>query len=429
MAKRPLGASFRAINTFPSLSPAWFLLSLAAAFIPFLFAGCASPGEPVERTAPIPLAVSDLAARQSGNDVVLTFSLPKETTGHNPVSTPPSIEIYRGIYPALSAAASLTTQSPPPLLATIPPAMVNSYTNGGTFRYSDSLTAGDFAAGNSLTVASYIVRARLSPTKDSADSNRANVEIYAAPNPIADLQSQAIQSGIDLTWSAPRATLTGATPAIAGYRIYRANAETPATAAAAAAADMERSNAPGTPNTIAASAAPSASAATPPQPTSPFVQIGDASTDEYRDGDAQKDKTYVYSVRSTIHAGENLLESADSNLATITLRDVFPPSTPTQLIATGVPAEPGLGPHIDLSWAINPETDLAGYNVYRSEQAGGHGTRINAQLLPTPAFRDMNAMPGQSYFYEVTAMDRTGNESPAGPAVEAALPAGSQASP
>ncbi|HKQ85727.1 MAG TPA: fibronectin type III domain-containing protein, partial [Candidatus Acidoferrales bacterium] len=90
---------------------------------------------------------------------------------------------------------------------------------------------------------------------------------------------------------------------------------------------------------------------------------------------------------------------------------------------------------IDLSWAINPETDLAGYNVYRSEKADISGTQLNSQLLPTPAFRDMNAVPGQSYYYTVTAVDRTGNQSAPSAAVEAGLgsaagsPAGNQATP
>jgi fibronectin type 3 domain-containing protein len=111
------------------------------------------------------------------------------------------------------------------------------------------------------------------------------------------------------------------------------------------------------------------------------------------------------------------------------LHDVYPPAAPTQLIATPVPTENGTPAHVDLSWAINPETDLAGYNVYRSDQSGVPGTRLNSQPLPTPTIRDMNAVPGRSYFYTVTAVDRTGNESAASAAVRVALPAESQASP
>jgi fibronectin type 3 domain-containing protein len=77
---------------------------------------------------------------------------------------------------------------------------------------------------------------------------------------------------------------------------------------------------------------------------------------------------------------------------------------------------------VELSWAINPETDIAGYNVYRSEQEGIPGLRLNQELLLTPAFRDMNAMSGRRYSYTVTAVDRSGNESPASVAVEGGVP-------
>ena len=51
------------------------------------------------------------------------------------------------------------------------------------------------------------------------------------------------------------------------------------------------------------------------------------------------------------------------------------------------------------------------------------GTRLNPELLLTPAFRDMNAVPGHRYFYTVTAVDRSGNESPASAAASGDVPA------
>ena len=67
--------------------------------------------------------------------------------------------------------------------------------------------------------------------------------------------------------------------------------------------------------------------------------------------------------------------------------------------------------YLELSWAIAPEHDVAGYNVYRSEAGGEAGKRQNVDLLPTPAFRDMNVAPGKTYYYTVTAVDRAQNES------------------
>jgi fibronectin type 3 domain-containing protein len=393
-------------------------------------ANCASPGEPVERKAPIPASITDLAAEQSGNAVILTCTVPRETIEHSALAETPAVEIYRAIHPVATPASSANPVSVA-LLVTIPGILVTNYTQENHFRYVDSLTAGDFLPNHQQSMATYVIRTSASPKKESADSNRIELAIYPAPVPIDDLHADATESAIHLVWSAPQTTLTGDAPQIASYYVYRANAQTPATAAATSTLISPNANA-ATNETAAAAAgesvAPSSGA---PLLTSPLAEIGTSGSLEYLDTDVQKDKTYVYSVRSAIQAPGKLLQSSDSNLAVITLRDVFPPSIPTGLIATPVPAEDGSAAHVDLSWAINPETDLAGYNVYRSEQAGGSGTRLNSQLLPTPAFSDMNAMPGQSYYYRVTAVDRTGNESAASAAVEARLnsAAGSQVSP
>ena len=69
----------------------------------------------------------------------------------------------------------------------------------------------------------------------------------------------------------------------------------------------------------------------------------------------------------------------------------------------------GEAPSIDLSWDANIEADVAGYNVYRSE--GAAFARVNAELVATPAFRDMHVEAGRQYTYRVTAVDQRKNES------------------
>jgi len=64
-----------------------------------------------------------------------------------------------------------------------------------------------------------------------------------------------------------------------------------------------------------------------------------------------------------------------------------------------------------LSWAINVEPDLAGYRVYRASARDQKGELLTHELLPTPSFRDSSVQRGQSYWYTVTAVDRSGNES------------------
>ena len=122
-------------------------------------------------------------------------------------------------------------------------------------------------------------------------------------------------------------------------------------------------------------------------------------------------KTYTYSVRSVAQYPDVQVESADSNIVTVTPRDIFPPAAPVGSIIVPVPAQNGQPGYLDLSWSISEETDIGGYNVYRSEQEGAPGNKLNPQLLLTPAFRDMNVVAGRRYFYTVTAVDRAGNES------------------
>jgi hypothetical protein len=124
-----------------------------------------------------------------------------------------------------------------------------------------------------------------------------------------------------------------------------------------------------------------------------------------------------------------VIESGDSNLASVTPKDTFPPAAPQGLVVVFVPLVGEAPAHIELSWAINSETDIAGYNVYRSEQDGALGTRLNPELLLTPVFRDMNAVSGRRYLYTVTAVDRYGNESPAGAAAAGGVPVENQATP
>jgi predicted phage tail protein len=131
---------------------------------------------------------------------------------------------------------------------------------------------------------------------------------------------------------------------------------------------------------------------------------------------------YVITVRSVAQYGSESVESADSTPALITPRDIFPPATPTGLEIAVIPASPQVRAYVELSWAISTEEDLAGYFVYRSDREDTPGDRINADVLPSPAFRDISVQPGKRYYYRVSALDRAGNESPMSSAVAADVP-------
>jgi hypothetical protein len=367
---------------------------------------CAAPGEPIERKPQVPTAITDLAAQQQGNDVILTFTLPKDTVDHRPLKKTPAIEFYRGFDPP--AATKTGTQEPLFLILTIPPAMVANYSEKNRIRVINSLNSSDLSPHVGWT-ASYAVRTRASVKKESADSNHAGVRVYPAPDPIADLHVEVAHSGIILKWTPPQITIAGSAPSVAAYHIYRAEA----------APELQ----PSTPPTA------SAAVGGVPKLKVPLARIGESTEPTFQDRQIEFGKTYVYSVRSLVQYSEIELESADSNLVIATPRAIFPPEAPQNLTVVLVPAQGENSAYLDLSWAISAETDVAGYNVYRSEQDGVPGRRLNSELLLTPAFRDMNAVPGRQYVYTATAVDRAGNESPVSASASGGIPIEAQSKP
>ena len=373
----------------------YFCLSI---FVFAFLTGCGAPGEPTERKAPTPVAVTDLAASQQGNDVVLTFTLPKESIEHKPLKHLPAVEIFREIGPKSPSVSSqilseFTKNATP--IATIPPQMVGALVNRNQFRFVDTLTADDFSGGRAV----YIVRTRTSPKKVSADSNYVPVAIHPAPDAISDLKAEVTRQAIVLTWTLPQRTLAGSVPSIFTYSVYRA--ETDLTSPAAA-----------TPNT--------ASAGTDQKNL--FAHVGDTPAPPFRDTQVQIGKKYTYSVRSIAEYDDARVQSADSNFASVDRLDLFPPSAPEGLVAALVPAQGQSPASFDLSWSISPDNDIAGYNIYRNEGEITTRTKLNPALLLTPAFRDMNVVPGRHYLYTVTAVDRAGNESPGSTPISGDVP-------
>lgn len=367
-----------------------------------LLFGCAAPGVPVTRQPAVPRAITDLSAKQSGDSIVLTFTLPKETIQGKALSKPPAIEIYRA-FGSAQAVSSGGTSGQPQLVTTIPSQIVEQYHEDGRIRFSDVLTPTDFAA-HVGSAALYAVRTRLGK-HDSGNSNIVRVLILPAPERIEDLRAQITQTTMELSWTMPAILPTGsAPPASLRYRIYRAEVSD-SNPAAAASSNMHHES---------------------PQ----FVLLGESGTPSYGDTSFTFGHTYSYSVRSVAAYKSGSVESEESNVLNVTPRDTFAPATPENIAATATPSNGSAPPHVDLSWAIHSESDLLGYNVYRSDTESSPGTRVNAAPLVTPVFRDDTVVPGAQYFYRVTAVDRAGNESaPSAPVTVTVPNADSQKNP
>ena len=97
--------------------------------------------------------------------------------------------------------------------------------------------------------------------------------------------------------------------------------------------------------------------------------------------------------------------------------DIEPPAAPLGLTALGADQQ------VELAWEANAEEDLAGYNLYRSEvtpvEAGGSPVN-GADLISGEAYTDAGLANGTTYYYAVTAVDASGNESALSAEVSAA---------
>ncbi|MFE5589007.1 fibronectin type III domain-containing protein [Streptomyces sp. NPDC056549] len=70
-----------------------------------------------------------------------------------------------------------------------------------------------------------------------------------------------------------------------------------------------------------------------------------------------------------------------------------------------------------LKWAANKEMDLAGYRVYRRLSTSATWTKVGSatSLVTAVSYADSPPPTGQTYLYELRAVDKAGNESPGGP--------------
>ena len=344
-------------------------------------AGCGAPGEPLPPSPPIPEDVSDLAGHQAGDGVLLTFTLPTKSTLGDRLAGIPTFEILRG---AAKADARVDEKSFR-VVDTIPGAVMAAYAPRGKAEFLDPITPAEIRLHPGETVV-YKVRARVTDRKASADSNTLLLQLYPVPERIEHVDARVAESGIELSWSAPRQT-SGGEPLtqVDQYHVYRGEIE--ADSQDAAAKDIHQA-----------------------KWKSPLLQIAATSEQDYRDSGFDYGKTYLYLVRSTVTAGGKPLESSDSPVNVLTPKDTFPPEAPQGVVAAVLPG-PAAASSVDLSWSISVENDLAGYRVYRSEKGDQRGQLLTSELLPTPAYRDMAAQPGTRYWYTVTAVDRAGNES------------------
>jgi len=95
---------------------------------------------------------------------------------------------------------------------------------------------------------------------------------------------------------------------------------------------------------------------------------------------------------------------------------------------SGTPSSPsackvGQPRSVDLAWAASTSTGVVGYKVYRGTQSGGPYTLLNsAAVVPATGYSDGGVVSGQTYYYVVTAVDGSNNQSVNSNQATAAIP-------
>ena len=187
-----------------------------------------------------------------------------------------------------------------------------------------------------------------------------NVKPVNPPGQVAGLSAAATGAGIKLSWSA------NTEANVVGYNVYRRVGTSGAFA-------LVNPDAPVIQTTFTDAAAP-----------------------------ADGSRSYYRVVAVDEHGQESAAATADA----VRGADTTPPAKPIGLTSTGTPDG------VFLDFDDNAEPDLAGYNVYRSTSATGTFAKLNGGTLrATSDFTDTAAAAGTAYFYRVTAVDQTGNES------------------
>ncbi|MGH7262485.1 MAG: fibronectin type III domain-containing protein [Candidatus Rokuibacteriota bacterium] len=323
--------------------------------------GCGKTGPPVAPERRLPVAVSDLSAVIEENALVLTWTNPGVRVDGSRLKDLTMIRIYR----------REETGDGEPKAAMLSWGKVVGYDEIKAIRLADPAPAKVEASRVTWTDPAkltlgrryvYVVTAVDSIGRLSAPSSRLVVTFLAAPRPPVGLTARAGEGQVRLEWSPPALLVDGS--AVTGplsYELLRG-----------ASAD------------------------------GPFgaVTPGSISSPGFTDRGLANEQTYYYAVRAVrSEAGLRALSDRSTVVAATPVK-LTPPPPPTNLVAV-----PSAGA-VRLVWDASPESDVAGYVVYRAVAPGADWVRLTPTLITRTTYSDQTVERGKTYSYVVTAVDR-----------------------
>ncbi len=324
------------------------------------------PLPPVEK---VQQRTESLEGAQQGNEVILSWPAPPRNAPNSSVQSIRRIDVYR--LAEKPGAPRALTEDEFAARATL----VGSVTYDQIRNAVDRLTYHDaLELAGEPTRLRYAVRYVNASGQRAAFSNFLLIEPAARVAKAPVLQSNEVtENSIVITWQPPSANIDGSTPVnLLGYNVYR----------------MDESQ------------------STPGQtPINSELVNGT----QFADRNFKFGGQYRYLVRAVSLGTEGAqVESLNSNILPVSPRDIFAPAAPRGLDVTAAPGR------LSGFFAANVESDIAGYNVYRSTDPDlpkDQWTKLNVTLLTRTTFQDDKVESGKRYYYYVKAVDTAGNVS------------------
>jgi hypothetical protein len=332
--------------------------------------GCGKRRPPLPPVERVQQRTELLSGVQRGNQVILSWPAPVRNAPNSSVQSIRRVDVYR--LAEKPTAPPLTEEefgARSTLIGSVTYDQIKSAKD--TLIYTDTLEL----AGQPTRLR-YAVRYVNASGERAAFSNFLVIEPaarIARPPTLVSTDVTSKETAIIVTWQPPAANIDDSTPInLLGYNVYRM--------------DEKQTEASATP-----------------------INKSLVSGTQFEDKEFKFGENYKYIVRSVSLGTEGAqVESRDSNVLPAAPRDVFAPSAPA-----GITIAPGPG-RLAIFFAANPETDVAGYNIYRSTDPNlpkDKWTKLNDALFTKTTFQDQNVESGKKYYYYLTATDQTGNVS------------------
>lgn len=404
----------------PPRSRVWLA---ALAVLAVLLAACGKKGDPRPPILLIPAPTTDLTVVQRGDDLLLEFAYPQTTAAGTALPRLEELAVWQLDWQAPPEASDPLEADESRFLAGARPVRMlagdelAAAVAGDRVRLTLDAPPPE-AEATGVPAVTLAVKTEGPGGQESTFSNRVTFARIEPPAPPTEISAEGQGRGIRLRWSHPgpsgaggddRADEAGSDgedgedegpsaddgepegergedsppaeesdePGLAGFNVYRRLA-------------TERTYAP------------------------PIRTVGQRAR-TFLDESALFGESYIYAVTAVASRRPVVVESGFAEEVEVVYRDVYPPPEPPGLVALTE------GDRVRLVWEASDASDLAGYRVYRRGPDTQEFRPVTEEPVTGTDFTDRDLAAGATYTYQVTAVDRLGNESGPSRTVTAAI--------